>query len=66
MTKTKETSPKEYLQKFTEESRKMRSVEAINEDIRKTKKGLRNAERKRTQCKLKLAELYKELKEKEK
>lgn len=40
----------------------MRSVEAINEDIRKTKKGLRNAERKRAQCKLKLAELYKELK----
>ena len=66
MTKIKGTSPKEYLQKFTEESRKMRSVEAINEDIRKTKKGLRNAERKRAQCKLKLAELYKELKEKEK
>ena len=44
----------------------MRSVEAINEDIKKTKKGLRNAERKRAQCKLKLAELYKELKEKEK
>lgn len=44
----------------------MRSIEAINGDIKKTKKGLRNAERKRTQCKLKLAELYKELKEKEK
>lgn len=66
MTKIKGTSPKGYLQKSTEGSRKMRSVEAINEDIRKTKKGLRNAERKRAQCKLKLAELYKELKEKEK
>ena len=38
MTKIKEILPKEYLQKFMEESRKMRSVEAINEDIKKPRR----------------------------
>ena len=43
-----------------------RTVEEIREDIRKTKKGLKNAERKRKQCIIKINNLMHELKEVEK
>lgn len=44
----------------------MRNVEEIHNDIRKTKRGLRNARRKKEQCEQKLKDLEAELKEVEK
>lgn len=43
----------------------MRSIEEIKADIHKTKKGLNNARRKARQCSARLAELERELKEKQ-